>query len=145
LSNKLLLIGSACVVLGLFNAGRSWLTHDQEAAIERYGARAEGEVTRKWVSGDRDSGERHMVAYWFDVPGQARLEGEHRVAEPRYRTLRPGDRLTVVYSREDPRLNFPDGEGLTSRRSALIVVLLGVSIALFGVGLVVRGLRGAVS
>ena len=141
MSHKSLLIGVVCVVLGSFGAIRNWVSYSQDTAIVREGARAEGYVTRKWVSGDSESGEDYMIAYWFELPAGARIEAQHRIAESRYRGLRPGSSIGVLYSRLDPRQNFPERDGATSRRSALIVSSGNALLTLFGVTLVVLSAR----
>jgi hypothetical protein len=142
LTHNRLLIGLACVVFGLFGAVRSWSTHTQESAIALDGARAEGHVTRKWTRGDSEPGEDFFVGYWFDLPGGQRIDAEHEISPVRYRSLRQGDVIAVLYSRTDPRLSFPEGDGHTARRTALLVSAMGVLVALFGAGVVVSAWRG---
>jgi hypothetical protein len=137
LANNRLLIGLACVVFGLFGAIRSWNTHIQESAIALDGVRAEGHVTRKWTRSDSEPVEDFFVGYWFDLPGGQRIEAEHEISSVRYRSLRQGDVIAVLYSPTDPRISFPEGDGHTSRRTALLVSAMGVLAALFGAGLVI--------
>jgi hypothetical protein len=141
-SNNRLLIGAACVAFGIFGAIRNWNSYIQESAIERDGSRAQAQVTRKWTRSDDDVGDDYFLGYWFDLPDGRNVEGQHEVSVVLYRSLRRGDSIPVLYSRADPRRNFPEGHGLTSPNHALVGSSFGALIALFGVGIVLWEWRG---
>jgi hypothetical protein len=139
LSDKPFLIGLVLVVFGVFGAIRNWTTHTQETAIARDGLRAEARVTRKWETDHSDSaGADYFIGYSFDLPSGQPIEAEHEIDVARYRALRKGDPIPVLYAPEDPRRSFPEGAGATSRSGAVFASTIGVLFALFGVGLLVR-------
>ena len=142
MTNNRFLAGVACIVFGIFGAARNWNTHTAESAIAHAGVRAEARVTRKWTSGDSDVGEDYMIGYWFELPSGQYVEAEHEISAVRYRSLRQGDSIRVLYSPTDPQQSFPEGPGLTSRNHALVGSSFGALIALFGVGVVLWEWRG---
>jgi hypothetical protein len=124
-------------VFGLFNAARSFSEYRGDTAIMHDGASAEARVTRKWEH-EADSGiTDYMVGYSFELPSGERIEGEHWIAVHRFRSLRQGDPIVVMYSRAQPDRNFPEGTGATSR-SATWGVVTSVLFAVFGAVLILR-------
>lgn len=119
----LALIGAA----GLIGAWGAYLTDSRLLAS---GPRTQGVVLHKNTlrASDGDSG--HIVSYRFVTAAGQQIETQRHVSKQLWSRLEPGVAVEVIYSASDPKRNFPDGAGVTSLTTTILVSLLcGAMIA----------------
>lgn len=119
----LALIGAA----GLIGAWGAYLTDSRLLAS---GPRTQGVVLHKNTLRASDGDSDHIVSYRFVTAAGQQIETQRHVSKELWSRLEPGVTVEVIYSASDPKRNFPDGTGVTSLTTTIIVSLLcGAMIA----------------
>lgn len=124
-------LGASFVVLGVSMLVMTWGSYRQDARIIEEGRHAEGTVVKKEFLAASDDSD-YVLVYAFTPEGSARLEHQRNVSAELWKRLRKGDRIQVLYSRDDPRRSYPEGHGVTSLGLALFVSFVLVCLTLIG-------------
>lgn len=137
-SRLALAIGAAFCAFGLVAAIGSWGAYLADSRILEHGARVEARVLGKDVLFAADGDSDFMIDYVFELPDGTRELGHRGVPRPLWQSVREGGTVTVLYSPDNPRRNFPLGAGVTSLGLTVFVSAMGAVFAAVG-SLLLRG------
>ena len=141
-SRVALVMGALFFVVGCIGAIGSWGAYQLDTSIEKSDQRAEGRITKKSFLFDVEGDSDYIVEYQFNLPSGKRVEAVRGVHKKLWNTLRVGDAFVVLYLAENPKRNFPLGEGVTSIGMTVFASVFFGGFAVFGVLLVVGFIRG---
>lgn len=98
-------------------------------------------VTRKDFVRSSEGDSDPMVDFWFETETGVRIEASRGISSTLWRSVAPGTRIAVAYSRHDPRQNFPVSDGGAGLGVTLFVHVLGNVFAIAGIALLVGARR----
>nr|WP_242589185.1 DUF3592 domain-containing protein [Corallococcus macrosporus] len=124
-------MGATFVVLGVTLLVLTWGSYRRDTRLLSEGLHAEGTVVKKEFLAASDDSD-YVLHYGFTPEGGTRQKLQRGVSSELWKRLRVGDRVSVLYDRDDPRHSFPEGHGMMSLGLALFFSVVLVLLTLIG-------------
>ncbi len=136
-----LLMSGAFVLFGSLAVVGSWGAYWQDTGILMSGTRAEGTVLGKRILQVADGENDYLVEYRFQPPDGQMITVERGINRTLWQAINPGEPLWIAYAADQPKRNFPVGDGVVSWITVLFVSVVGLAFFLFGGAILLKTLK----
>ncbi|MCY1032979.1 DUF3592 domain-containing protein [Corallococcus sp. BB11-1] len=124
-------LGASFAAVGLTVLVMTWGMYQRDSRIVDADVHAQGTVLKKEFHAYSDDSD-YVLHYAFTTHDGTPVKNRRNVSSGLWKRLRVGDRIQVLYSREQPRWSFPEGHGLMSLGLALFFTAVLVPLSLLG-------------
>lgn len=129
-------MGLFFVLFGLVFVIGSWGAYFTDSSIQNHGLSAQGYIEKKVFLMVADGDSDFILDYWFVTQSGAKIHASHHVSKTLWQAVREHQTITIMYSANNPKRNFPTGTGVTSLGMSIFNSVLGALFTLFGGALI---------